>query len=62
MFFLESEEKVSHPYNTTGRIMVLYILTFTFLDSRQKDKRPWTKQQQAFPEFILLLISSCMKY
>jgi hypothetical protein len=31
--------KFSHPYKTTGRIMVLYILTFTFLDSRREDKR-----------------------
>jgi hypothetical protein len=29
----------THPYKTTGRIMVLYILTFTFLDSRRDDKR-----------------------
>jgi hypothetical protein len=35
-------DQVSHPYKTTGRIMVLYILTFTFLDSRQEDKRLWT--------------------
>jgi hypothetical protein len=31
--------QVSHPYKTTGRIIVLYILTFTFLDSRRDDKR-----------------------
>jgi hypothetical protein len=31
---------VSHPYKTTGRIMVLYILTFTFLDSRQGTEDP----------------------
>jgi hypothetical protein len=30
--------QVSHPYKTTGRILVLYILNFTFLDSRQADK------------------------
>jgi hypothetical protein len=24
-------DQVSHPYKTTGRIMILYILTFTFL-------------------------------
>jgi hypothetical protein len=29
-------DQVSHPYKTTGRIMVL---TFMFLDSRQKDRR-----------------------
>jgi hypothetical protein len=27
-------DQVSHPYKTTGRIMILYILIFTFLDSR----------------------------
>jgi hypothetical protein len=26
--------QVSHPYTTPGRIMVLHILTFTFLDNR----------------------------
>jgi hypothetical protein len=30
-------DQVSHPYKRTGRIMVLYILTFTLLESRQED-------------------------
>jgi hypothetical protein len=37
-------DQVSHPYKTTGRIMVLYILTFKFLDSRREDRRLWTEQ------------------
>jgi hypothetical protein len=32
-------DQVSHPYITTCIIIVLYILIFTFLDSRQEDKR-----------------------
>jgi hypothetical protein len=41
-------EQVSHRYKTTGRIMVFnfkfkFILTNTFLDSRQKDNRLWTE-------------------
>jgi hypothetical protein len=31
---LSVRDRFSHPYKTTGRIMVLYILTFTFLDCR----------------------------
>jgi hypothetical protein len=39
---LSVRDQVSHPYKT-GRIMVLYILTFTFLDSRRDDKRLWAE-------------------
>jgi hypothetical protein len=31
-------DKASHPYKTTGKIIVLYILMFTILDSRREDK------------------------
>jgi hypothetical protein len=36
---LNVRDQVSHPYTTTGRIMVLCILTFKFLDSRREDRR-----------------------
>jgi hypothetical protein len=34
-----SSNRRTHPYRTTGKIIVLYILTFTFFDSRREDKR-----------------------
>jgi hypothetical protein len=52
---LSVRDQVSHPHKTSGRIMVLYILTFTFLDSRRDDKRLWTECYQAFPEFSLFM-------
>jgi hypothetical protein len=31
------------PYKTTDKIIVLFILIFTFLDSKLKDRRIWTE-------------------
>jgi hypothetical protein len=36
-------DQVSHPYRTTGIIIVLYSLIFMFLASRWEDKRFWTE-------------------
>jgi hypothetical protein len=31
-------DQVSHPYKTTGKIIVMYILIFIFVDSQLEDK------------------------
>jgi hypothetical protein len=49
-------DQVSHQY-TTGKITVLYVLFFKFLERRLKDKRFCAQRQQIFSEFNLLLIS-----
>ena len=36
---LNISDQVSHPHKTTGKITVLYILIFQFLDSNLEDKR-----------------------
>jgi hypothetical protein len=36
-------DQVSHPYRTTGKITVLYILIFSYFDMRREDKRFWTE-------------------
>jgi hypothetical protein len=32
-------DQISHPYTTTGKIIVLYILFFKFLESELEDER-----------------------
>jgi hypothetical protein len=36
-------DQVSHPYSTTGKITVLYILIFRFFDMRREERRFWTE-------------------
>jgi hypothetical protein len=59
---LKVRDQVSHPYKTKGKITVLCILIFTFLDSRWEDRMFWTQRRQALPEFNLTLISLWIKF
>jgi hypothetical protein len=45
-----------HPYKLTANIIVLYILIFIFLRSKQEDK------MLCIPELNLLIVSSCMHF
>jgi hypothetical protein len=36
---LKVRGQVAHPYRTTGKIIVFYILIFVFLGSRREDKK-----------------------
>jgi hypothetical protein len=56
--WLHVRDQVSHSYNATDKIIVLYTLIFTFLHGRWEDKRYWTAWLQPFPGFSLLLIYS----
>jgi hypothetical protein len=39
----EVRDQVSHPYSTTGKIIVLYVLIFRCFDMTREDKRFWTE-------------------
>jgi hypothetical protein len=53
-------DQVSHACKTTGRITVVCILIFIFVDSKLEDKKCWTRWLQALPNFSLLLMFSWM--
>jgi len=61
-YSLNVSDQVSHPYKTTSKIIVFYILIFKFSVSKLEDKRLCTEWEQAFPDFNLFLISSWIEF
>jgi hypothetical protein len=59
--FIVSDE-VLHPYETTGKIVVLCIIIYIILGSKLEVKIVWTKLSKAFTKFSLFLISSQMQF
>jgi hypothetical protein len=53
-----SQTQVLNSYRTTGKITVLSMLIFRFLDSRWEDRSFWSEWQQALQGFNLLISSS----
>jgi hypothetical protein len=43
---LNVRNQVSHPYNTISKIIVLYVLIITFLDSRGERERFWAERSR----------------
>jgi hypothetical protein len=59
---LNVNDKVSHPYKTTGKNMALCTFILNFLDNKLEDKRFCTEWWQAFPEFNRIVIWSRFQF
>ena len=56
-FSLSVSDHFSHPYKTTGEIIVLCILILIFVDSKLEEKMFCTERWQAFADFSLLFLN-----
>jgi hypothetical protein len=59
---LDVSDQLSHPYKTTGKIIILCIFMFIFLDSKLEGRTFCTEWQQASPDFSPFLISWWMEF
>jgi hypothetical protein len=49
---LNIRDQVSHPYRTTGNIIVLYIIILAILDRRREDKHSQLNGSKHYPNSI----------
>jgi hypothetical protein len=54
---LKVRDYVSHSYRTTGKIIVVYLMNFMFLDCRREDERSWTTKLNVILYLPLFLYS-----
>jgi hypothetical protein len=47
-----SLDSMSHPDKAPGIVMILHILDFLFLESKEEDRRFWSEQYEGFPNSI----------
>jgi hypothetical protein len=59
---LTVRDQVAHPYITTNKVIILYILICILVGNKVTGKVFCTEWEQAFPSFNLLLISSWMEF
>ena len=59
---LHMTDQISHPYKTSNKIIVLFILLFIFLGIKLQGRRFCTKWWQAFPDFNLFWLSSWIEF
>jgi hypothetical protein len=43
-FSFSIRDQDSHPYKTKSKIIILYVLIYTYLDSRRGDRKFWTEK------------------
>jgi len=60
IFSLSVRDQVSHPYKTTGKINVMYILIVICLCRQKEDKNPGPNGSRHCSNFNLFKIFQCM--
>jgi fucose permease len=60
--FLNVTDQVSHPYKTIGKIIVLYIIIFTFLEADARKKGSGLNSSKHYPSSVSSLFRSVSNF